>query len=53
MYLAVVVDVLSQRVLGWAMATPLGKELVLDSLEMAIGQRRPTGEGSSTRPATP
>ena len=41
LYLAVVVDAWSRRVVGWAMATHLGKELVLDALEMAIGQRRP------------
>jgi putative transposase len=43
LYLAVVLDAWSGRVVGWAMATHLGKELVLDALEMAIGQRRPIG----------
>jgi putative transposase len=41
LYLAVVVDAFSRRVVGWAMAGHLGTELVLDVLEMAIWQRRP------------
>jgi putative transposase len=41
LYLAVVLDVFSRRVVGWAMANHLRTELVLDALEMAIGQRRP------------
>jgi len=41
LYLAVVLDVCSRRIVGWAMATHLRTELVLDALNMAIGQRRP------------
>ncbi len=41
LYLAVVVDAWSRKVVGWAMATHLRTELVLDALNMAIGQRRP------------
>jgi putative transposase len=41
LYLAVVVDVWSRRVVGWAMANHLRTELVLDALNMALGQRRP------------
>jgi putative transposase len=41
LYLAVVLDVFSRRVVGWAMANHLRTQLVLDALEMAIGQRRP------------
>jgi putative transposase len=41
LYLAVVLDAWSRRVVGWAMATHLRAELVLDALEMAVGQRRP------------
>ena len=40
-YLAVVVDAFSRRVVGWAMKGHLRTELVLDALEMAIWQRRP------------
>ena len=41
LYLAVVLDVFSRRVVGWAMADHLRTELVLDALDMAVGQRRP------------
>jgi len=41
LYLAVVLDAWSRRVVGWAMATHLKTELVLDALNMAIWQRRP------------
>jgi putative transposase len=43
LYLAVVVDAWSRRVVGWAMARHLRAQLVLDALEMAIRQRRPAG----------
>jgi putative transposase len=42
LYLAVVLDAWSRRVIGWAMATHLRTELVLDALNMAVTQRRPT-----------
>src|SRR2546430_3818615 len=42
LYLAVVLDAWSRRVVGWAMATHLRAELVLDALNMALTQRRPT-----------
>jgi len=41
LYLAVVLDAWSRKIVGWAMATHLRAELVVDALEMAIGQRRP------------
>ena len=41
LYLAVVLDVFSRRVVGWSMADHLRTELVLDALDMAVGQRRP------------
>ena len=41
LYLAVVLEVWSRRVVGWSMATPLRTELVLDALNMALSQRRP------------
>lgn len=43
LYLAVVLDSWSRRVVGWAMATHLRTQLVLDALAMAIWQRRPNG----------
>jgi putative transposase len=41
LYLAVVIDVFSRRVVGWAMEIHLRTELVLQALDMAIYQRRP------------
>jgi putative transposase len=42
LYLAVVVDAWSRRVIGWAMETHLRTALVLAALDMAVAQRRPT-----------
>jgi putative transposase len=41
LFLAVVLDVWSRRVVGWAMAGHLRTELVLDALDMALRGRRP------------
>jgi putative transposase len=41
LYLAVVLDAWSRRIVGWAMATHLRTELVLDAMNMAVWQRRP------------
>ncbi len=38
LYLAIVLDVFSRRVVGWAMATHLRTELVIEALEMAVAQ---------------
>jgi putative transposase len=43
LYLAVVLDAFSRRIVGWAMETHLRTELVLNALDMALGQRRPAG----------
>lgn len=40
-YLAIVLDVWSRRVVGWAMETHLRTELVLEALDMAVWQRMP------------
>lgn len=42
LYLSVVLDTFSRRIIGWSMATHLRTELVLDALDMALQQRRPT-----------
>src|SRR6202011_3252948 len=42
LYLAVVLDVFSRRIVGWSMANHLRTELVLDALDMAIFRRLPT-----------
>ena len=41
LFLAVVLDVCSRRVVGWAMATHMRAELVIDALDMAIHNRKP------------
>ena len=41
LFLAVVLDVFSRRVVGWAMATHMRAELVVDALDMAIHNRKP------------
>lgn len=42
LYLAVVLDVYSRRIVGWAMEKHLRAELVIDALNMAVGQRQPS-----------
>ena len=41
LYLAVVLDAWSRRVVGWAMTNHLKSEVVVDALMMAVRQRRP------------
>ena len=41
LYLAVVLDVYSRRIVGWAMADHLRADLVVSALEMALWNRRP------------
>ncbi len=43
LYLAVVLDAFSRRIVGWSMANHLRTELVLAALEMALDQRKPDG----------
>jgi len=43
LYLAVVLDVWSRKIVGWAMATHLRTSLVTAALNMAIAQRSPAG----------
>lgn len=42
LYLAIVVDLYSRKVVGWSMKSTLAKELVLDALLMAVWRRRPS-----------
>ena len=44
LYLAVVMDLFSRRIVGWAMAAHMRAELVCDALGMAVAARRP-GQG--------
>jgi putative transposase len=41
LYLAVVVDLYSRKVVGWSMKPTLAREVVLDALMMAVWRRRP------------
>ena len=41
LYLAVVLDAWSRKIVGWSMANHLRAELVLDAMAAAAGQRRP------------
>lgn len=41
LYLAVLLDLYSRRVVGWAMSERIDQQLVLDALIMALGQCRP------------
>jgi putative transposase len=42
-HLAIVMDLCSRRIVGWAMHGQMTERLVVDALEMAIVSRRPTG----------
>mgnify|MGYP002778941397 CR=1 FL=1 len=42
LYLAVVIDAFSRKVVGWAMAEHLQAELVIKALEMAVWNRQPS-----------
>ena len=53
LYPAVVLDAWSRKIVGWAMANHLRAELVLDAMEMAVGQRRPKERHPPQRPGQP
>jgi putative transposase len=41
LYLAVVIDLYSRKVVGWSMSSRMKAQLVVDALRMAIWQRKP------------
>jgi transposase InsO family protein len=41
LYLAVVLDLYSRRIVGWAMSDTLHRQLVIDALKMALAVRQP------------
>lgn len=43
LYVAVLLDAYSRRVVGWSVADHLRTELALDALAMALGRRQPAG----------
>ncbi len=44
LYVAAIMDLYSRRIVGWAMAATMHRDLVLRALDMAVADRRP-GEG--------
>lgn len=45
LYLAVIIDLFSRRVIGWSMADHMRTDLVLNALNAALGQRIPASSG--------
>ena len=41
LYLAVIIDLFSRRIVGWSMSERIDRKLALDALRMALAQRRP------------
>ena len=41
LYLAVVMDLFSRKIVGWSTKPTIGRELILDAILMAVRQRRP------------
>jgi len=46
LFLAVVLDLFSRQVVGWSMRTDMGRELVIDALDMARLKRSPNSKAS-------
>lgn len=44
LYLAVVLDLYSRKVVGWSMKPTLARDIVIDALLMAVWRRKPSGE---------
>lgn len=42
LYLAVVIDLFSRKIVGWSMSPRMKASLVCDALNMALGQRKPS-----------
>lgn len=42
LYLAIVMDLFSRRIIGWAMDRYVGRHLVMEAMTMALGYRQPT-----------
>lgn len=43
LYLAIMLDLYSRKIIGWSMSEQNNKQLVLNALDMAIIRRKPTG----------
>jgi putative transposase len=44
LYLAVMIDLYSRKIIGWSMSNRIDKQLVLDALDMALIRRKPNSE---------
>lgn len=44
LYLAVVMDLFSRKIIGWSMKPTLARELVLDAILLAVWRRKPKYE---------
>lgn len=44
LYLAVVLDLFSRKIVGWSMQSLMTKQIVLDALLMAVWRRKPTNQ---------
>jgi transposase InsO family protein len=51
LYLAVVLDLFSRQVVGWAMGPCIDRQLVLGALDMALKHRKPPRACCTTRTA--
>jgi transposase InsO family protein len=48
LWAAIVVDVFSRRIVGWRPSSSMHTEFVLDALEQALYDRKPSDDGSLT-----
>ena len=53
LYLAVVMDLFSRRIVGWATSATIHREVVLDAVLMAVRKRRPASHHHPLRPRRP
>lgn len=44
LYLAVVMDLYSRKIIGWSMSRRVDRRIVIDALQMALSHRRPRGD---------
>ena len=44
LYLAVVMDLYSRKIVGWSMSRRINRHIVVDAMKMALNHRRPTGD---------
>lgn len=44
LYLAVVMDLYSRKIIGWSMSRRIDRRIVVDAMQMALSHRQPTGD---------